>query len=70
MEDAYKPPQANLNNEHLKESEDYKLYSISGIGLATFFGSLFAGGEFCYRIIIKTLETKLEQKNHFVIRVS
>lgn len=44
MEDAYKTPNASLLSHIAGETPHYKLYKISGIGLATFFGTPLAGG--------------------------
>lgn len=38
---VYAPPKAELSPE---ASKPYKLYSIEGVGIATFFGSILAGG--------------------------
>ena len=45
MEDYYKPPKANLvSDTGYSISPDTKLFKTSGVGVATFFGSLLAGG--------------------------
>jgi len=44
MEDIYKTPESSLENGTTASSADYQLYKISGIGIATFFGSMLAGG--------------------------
>jgi len=44
MQDLYKTPQANLEENEENKKYDYELYKISGIGLATFIGSTLAGG--------------------------
>lgn len=45
MEDYYKPPKANLvSDTGFSISPDTKLFKTSGVGVATFFGSLLAGG--------------------------
>ena len=44
MQDLYKTPQANLEENEENKSYDFELYKISGIGLATFIGSTLAGG--------------------------
>lgn len=48
MEDTnqniYKTPEANLDKAKDQGIINYKLYKISGIGIATFFGSILAGG--------------------------
>ncbi|MGD8925386.1 MAG: hypothetical protein PVG20_00965 [Thioalkalispiraceae bacterium] len=44
MEHVYKPPASDLENDVETYSLDYKLYKVSGIGVATFFGSILAGG--------------------------
>jgi len=44
MEDIYKTPESSLENGSKESAHDYQLFKISGIGIATFFGSLLAGG--------------------------
>ena len=44
MEDIYKTPESSLESDPTASSADYQLYKISGIGIATFFGSILAGG--------------------------
>lgn len=44
MQDLYKTPQANLEENEENKKYDFELYKISGIGLATFIGSTLAGG--------------------------
>jgi len=44
MEDIYKTPESSLEGTATASSVDYQLYKISGIGIATFFGSILAGG--------------------------
>ena len=44
MQDLYKTPQANLEENEENKTYNFELYKISGIGLATFIGSTLAGG--------------------------
>jgi len=45
MEDYYKPPNANLvSDSDFSISPETKLFKTSAVGVATFFGSLLAGG--------------------------
>ncbi len=44
MNDIYKPPESSLDNVDVATGYDFKLYTISAIGLATFFGTVLAGG--------------------------
>lgn len=48
MENIYRPPESNVTLED-KRTYDYKLFKISGIGVATFFGTVLAGGYLMYR---------------------
>ncbi len=41
MSSIYESPNANLE---VKPQGDFNLYKISGVGIATFFGTMFAGG--------------------------
>ena len=43
MDDVYKTPESSLERESLTKLE-YKLFKVSGVGIATFFGSILAGG--------------------------
>lgn len=47
MEDIYKTPESSLDNGYTS-SQNYQLYKVSGVGIATFFGTLFAGGVLLY----------------------
>jgi hypothetical protein len=49
MEDIYKTPESSLSNGVGAASRDYQLFKVSGIGVATFFGTLLAGGFLMYR---------------------
>ena len=49
MEHIYKTPQAELVDAGSGIPLDVKLYKISAIGIATFFGTVFAGGYIAYR---------------------
>ena len=49
MENLYKPPESNVTLEDKKKTSDYKLFKVSGIGVATFFGTVLAGGYLMYR---------------------
>ena len=44
MENIYKTPDAELIDQANQEALDYKLYKVSGIGIATLFGTPIAGG--------------------------
>ncbi len=44
----YNAPQSELESEQTAV-RDYKLYKTSGMGVATFFGTLIAGGYLAYR---------------------
>jgi len=44
MNDIYKTPESDLENEKPSVGYDFKLYTIPAIGLATFFGTILAGG--------------------------
>ncbi|MCW9046514.1 MAG: hypothetical protein OQK46_00435 [Gammaproteobacteria bacterium] len=44
MQDLYKTPRANLDENEENKTYDFELYKITGIGLATFVGSTLAGG--------------------------
>ena len=44
MANIYQPPEANLYENNDDAITDYELYKISGIVIATFFGTVFAGG--------------------------
>ena len=49
MEDLYKPPESNVTLEGNARTYNYKLFKVSGIGVATFFGTVLAGGYLMYR---------------------
>lgn len=49
MEDLYKPPESNVTLEDKSKHYDYTLFKVSGIGVATFFGTVLAGGYLMYR---------------------
>ena len=49
MEDLYKPPKSNVTLEDNDRDYDYRLFKVSGIGVATFFGTVLAGGYLMYR---------------------
>jgi hypothetical protein len=44
MDDVYKTPKSSLEQDSQPNVLDYKLFKVSGVGIATFFGSIFAGG--------------------------
>jgi len=44
MNDIYKTPESSLEDGKINAGYDFELYTISAIGLATFFGTVFAGG--------------------------
>ncbi|MDC0598915.1 hypothetical protein OAP18_03665, partial [Gammaproteobacteria bacterium] len=45
MENIYKTPDSDLNTDNSSENKyNYSLYKVSGIGVATFFGTALAGG--------------------------
>jgi ABC-type nickel/cobalt efflux system permease component RcnA len=44
MNNAYKPPESAFSSSELVASRNTKMYRISGAGIATFAGSMFAGG--------------------------
>ncbi len=44
MNDIYQTPEADLEQDDPSKSYDYKLYKISGIGIATMVGTILAGG--------------------------
>ena len=44
MNDIYAAPQASLVTESQQQSVDYQLFKVSGVGVATFFGTMLAGG--------------------------
>lgn len=44
MDNAYKPSESSLRASDIKNPKEEKMYKVSGIVLATFLGSLLAGG--------------------------
>lgn len=49
MEDLYKPPESDVTHEGKSNTYNSKLFKVSGIGVATFFGTVLAGGYLMYR---------------------
>lgn len=67
MEEYYKPPKANLISDNRSPiSPDTKLFKVSGVGIATFFGSLLAGGVIIGLNYLKMNE-QLKARNTFII---
>ena len=44
MNDIYQTPEAELEQADPNNAHDYKLYKVSGIGIATLVGTILAGG--------------------------
>lgn len=44
MNDVYKTPEADLIPESLSDTPQVKIYKVAGVGIATLFGGLIAGG--------------------------
>ncbi len=49
MENLYQAPESNIENVVEEKSYDYKLFKTSAVGVATFFGTVLAGGYIIYR---------------------
>ena len=49
MQNPYKTPESDVTPEGKQKTYSYRLFKVTGIGVATFFGTALAGGYLIYR---------------------